>query len=104
MTTDELSVARDELMLIFLLTAFGVASGVLIPEPTKDHIFLFVDSVVERGDSSWEVVVKQPVKEVYNPLLKEDKLRDVRWDNSAGCFAVGCHSLDAFVAVPNCPF
>ena len=84
MTTDELSVARDELMLIFLLTAFGVASSVPIPEPTlsKDHIFLFVDPLVARGDSSWEVVVNQPVKEKHNPLLKEDKLWDVRWDNT----------------------
>ena len=67
-------------VLMCILPLFSTA---LPSTVARDHVFLLVDPTVvsDRGDS-WEVVINQPIKEPSSPLLVEDKLWDVRWDNT----------------------
>ena len=51
----------------------------------QQQVFLLIDPLVVDPVShkdGWETKVIQPVKEVKNPLLQEDKMWDVRWDSA----------------------
>ena len=47
------------------------------------QVFLLVDPLVvpHENRKGWGVHIAQPVKEPSNPLLVEDRMYDVRWDN-----------------------
>jgi hypothetical protein len=49
----------------------------------EDHVFLFIDPAVVPAPerAGWEVSVNAAEKDPHNPLMVEDKIWDVRWDN-----------------------
>ncbi len=70
--------ATPSLLLLLLARSSGAS----------ERVWLLVDPVVvaDGGASSnsagWQVELPAPIKEPENPLLVEDKLWDVRWDNT----------------------
>lgn len=56
------------------------------PSGASERVWLLVDpAVVADGGASssgWQLELPTPIKESANPLLVEDKLWDVRWDNT----------------------
>ena len=56
------------------------------PSGASERVWLLVDPAVvdDSGASSsgWQLELPTPIKEPANPLLVEDKLWDVRWDNT----------------------
>lgn len=55
------------------------------PSGASEQVWLLVDPAVvaDAGASNgWQVELPAPIKEPTNPLLVEDKLWDVRWDNT----------------------
>ena len=72
-----LLLATPSLLLLLLARSSGAS----------ERVWLLVDpAVVADGGASstagWQLELPAPVKEPNNPLLVEDKLWDVRWDNT----------------------
>ena len=43
---------------------------------------MVADGGASSSSAGWQVELPAPIKEPENPLLVEDKLWDVRWDNT----------------------
>jgi hypothetical protein len=77
----------DMAALLLPITLLLLLLPLLLPSAAAtERVWLLVDPVVvpqaARSDSGWEAHVPPVTKEPSNPLLKEDKLWDVRWDNT----------------------
>jgi hypothetical protein len=55
--------------------------GAVSTIPTED-VYLFIDEGVVRDRHNWRVVVPPVEKSKANPLMVEDKVWEVRWDNT----------------------
>lgn len=69
---------------VHALLLLAWVSAAALPATPRSHVFLLIDPLVlaDPAPPGWEVYVNQPVKEQANPLLREDKVWDVRWDNA----------------------
>ena len=64
----------------------GVAPQLQSSSTWDERVILLTDPLVvdpeARARAGWTVVINPPTKEPRSPLLKEDRVWDVRWDNS----------------------
>ena len=67
------------LLQLVALLAGAAAAGSSSPAP---RIRLFTDPRLANPSAGWSVVVGPVTKDAANPLLVEDQIYDVRWDNT----------------------
>eukprot|EP00039_Didymoeca_costata_P021890 m.345700 g.345700 ORF g.345700 m.345700 type:complete len:534 (+) comp27044_c0_seq1:211-1812(+) len=61
-----------------------VVASFTASKATECSVHLFIDPALTSSTNSshWERIINQPVKDSRNPLVSEDKIYEVRWDNT----------------------